>query len=138
MSDTSSPLILLVVIALGLGIRLIAGRLDRDRIREYIKNGGGQVLHIVWNPFGPGWWGSRERIYDVTYKTHNGEVREATCKTTMFSGVYWTGDAALSGLVERHGISPRTGEAIDCLKCGSKIPPQQSHCHNCGWSYVGK
>ena len=138
MSDTSSPLILLVVIALGLGIRLIAGRLDRDRIREYIKNGGGQVLHIVWNPFGPGWWGSRERIYDVTYKTHKGEVREATCKTTMFSGVYWTGDTALSGLVERPGISYRTGEAIDCLKCGSKIPPQQSHCPNCGWSYVGK
>ena len=53
MSDAGSGMAFLLIIAAAIGIRVVAGRLDRDRIREYIKNGGGQVLHIVWNPFGP-------------------------------------------------------------------------------------
>jgi hypothetical protein len=81
-----------VVVVVG---RMIAGSLDRDRIREYVEERGGKIIAIVWNPLGPGWYG-HERIYDVRYKTRHGEIQTATCKTGMFSGVYWTGHAPAS------------------------------------------
>lgn len=62
--------VLLLVVGLAAGFRVIAGRLDRNRICEYIEIRGGRVLEITWAPFGPGWFGSgRERIYDVAYET---------------------------------------------------------------------
>ena len=102
MSDFwSSVLVILLVIGAAFVIRRITGRLDRDRICEYIERGGGKVLDIKWNRFGPGWLGSSgDRIYDVQYVTSQGHTRTATCKTGMFSGVYWTGDAPPSHLEE--------------------------------------
>src|SRR5437899_1634519 len=112
-------------------IRLVADKLDRDRIREYVESRGGKVREIRWNPFGPGWLGSRERIYDVEYQTKQGTTRTHTCKTSMFSGVYWT--------EEDSDQEPATrAEPITCLACGTKIPAQASHCPTCGWSYEGK
>ena len=123
---------LLVLICVMIGLRVLAGNLDRDRIREYI--GGGKVLNIVWNPLGPGWWGSSERIYDVKYQTRHGKVCEATCKTRMGGGVYWTGHEPPSGVVESEQNA--SGETITCLKCGTTIPAGNKYCHKCGWSYM--
>lgn len=131
MGDTSGWGLLLVAGG-ALVARLVAGRLDRERIREYIESAGGRVLNIVWNPTGPGWLGSSERIYDVTYETRGGEVLTATCKTTLTSGVYWTGQAAPSGLIENSPTKPVSGEAIHCAKCGSKLESQQLYCPSCG------
>jgi hypothetical protein len=89
--------ILLVGIALGLGIRWVAAGFDRDRIREYVESGGGKVLDIKWNPFGPGWFGSSERVYDVRYQTRDGQIHTSTCKTSAYSGVYWTGPTPPAG-----------------------------------------
>jgi hypothetical protein len=135
MDSTEQILIAIVAIALAIGVRVVADRLDRSRIREHVESAGGTVLDISWNPFGPGWLGSRERIYDVTCKTSRGATITATCKTSMFSGVYWTGNAP----PEEFGAQPETPpEPISCSSCGTKIPAHQASCPHCGWSYQSR
>ncbi|MBI5820615.1 MAG: zinc ribbon domain-containing protein [Verrucomicrobia bacterium] len=113
---------------LWLGIRLIKDRLDRSRIADYVEQGGGSVVRIAWNPLGRGWFGERgDRIYEVTYRTRKGKTVTATCKTSMFSGVYWTGGPAPS-------VEPPP-ESIQCLSCGTSIPESRERCPKCGWSY---
>jgi hypothetical protein len=74
-------------------LRLIAGGIDHDRVEEYISERGGRVIDKQWNPFGKGWFGSEhERIYDIKYEDKEGNVHQATCKTSMLSGVYFTQD----------------------------------------------
>ena len=76
-------------------ISVAQGHLDDKRIREYVEAGGSEVLDIVWQRFGKGWFGSgNQRIYDVTYRTRDGQTFKATCKTAMFAGVYWTGNVS--------------------------------------------
>jgi hypothetical protein len=146
MNDIGSLLGLISVIGVAITIRIFAGRFDRRRIREYVESGGGTVLDIVWNPFGPGWSGSRERIYDVKYKTRHGHTRVSTCKTSMSAGVYWTGPEPPSGLTHDRGANAMAAildasntppEPITCLSCGTRIPASQTQCPKCGWSYKG-
>lgn len=115
-------------LALWLGFRLLNDRLDRSRISDYVEQGGGSVVRIAWNPLGRGWFGERgDRIYEVTYRTRNGKTVTATCKTSMFSGVYWTGGPSPS-------FEPPP-ETIRCLSCGASIPGSRERCPQCGWSY---
>jgi hypothetical protein len=118
-----------IVIPVMIAIRLFAGHFDRERIREHVERSGGKVLDITWNPFGRGWFGSRyERIYEVRYRGRHGRTVEATCKTSMFSGVYWTGDSAPADFDDR-------SDETRCLRCGSTIQPGNARCPKCGWSY---
>ena len=92
------PVIVLVicVLALIVLIRLIAGSADDGRIRQYIASRGGVVQSIQWQPFGRGWVGEKsDRIYLVTYTDSNGDVHEASCKTSLFSGVYLSEDRVI-------------------------------------------
>jgi hypothetical protein len=93
MSTLVLVIFLSVVAVFAIISRSIAQNLDRQRIREYVENGGNEVLEIVWKRFGKGWLGSNQRIYDVTFKTRQGKTLTATCKTNLFGGVYWTGQA---------------------------------------------
>ena len=80
-------------ILLAISFRLFAGSLDRGRIEHYVRHQGGRVVSINWSPFGRGWFGSNnERIYEVVYYNAHGDQHFATCKTSMWSGVYWTED----------------------------------------------
>jgi len=82
-----------IVIVITVIIRLAAGGMDRDRIREYIASLGGQMLETRWSPLGPGWFGSKHhRIYTVRYLDRNGNEHRAYCKTSLFTGVYFTHD----------------------------------------------
>jgi hypothetical protein len=57
------------------------------------RKGETKVRTIVWKRFGKGWLGStNQRIYDVTFKKGDGETMTATCKTSMFGGVFWTSE----------------------------------------------
>ena len=86
-------LVVIAVAGAALLIRLFVGRLNHNRIREYIAGQGGTVLGITWRPFGNGWFGEKDSvIYDVRYRDREGNVHSATCKTGMFSGVYFTND----------------------------------------------
>jgi hypothetical protein len=81
------------VIGVGLMFRLLAGNMDHQRIRDYIQSHGGRVLSCAWSPFGRGWFGEKsDRIYEVSYLDKDGNQHQATCKTSMWTGVYWTED----------------------------------------------
>lgn len=86
-------LFILVPISLAIGFRVLAGSMDHSRIREYIEGRGGRVLDCQWSPFGKGWFGERsDRIYEVRYRDRDGNLHQATCKTSLWTGVYWTED----------------------------------------------
>ena len=83
----------ILIIGVVICIRLMAGSMDDDRIDKYILERGGQVVEKHWSPFGTGWLGEKDsRIYEVTYKDAQGNLHKATCKTSYFSGVYFTED----------------------------------------------
>lgn len=83
------PLVIVVAVV----IRLAAGGLDHDRIREYVEGRGGRVVDANWAPFGPGWFGEKsDRIYRVRYLDRDGHEHEAHCKTSLWTGVYFTED----------------------------------------------
>lgn len=78
------------ILAMGLAGRLVADRWDRQRIREFVEARGGRVEEVSWQPFGRGWFGERgERVYRVRFVDGSGHPREATFKTSLWSGV-WT------------------------------------------------
>lgn len=78
--------------------RFVAGRQDSKRISNYIRQRGGRLISQVWAPFGTGWQGSEDsRIYEIVYTDRNGMRRNATVKTSMWGGVYFTGDDAVGG-----------------------------------------
>ena len=90
-------LIVAAVIVIGVLIRLMAGGADHERIRAYVAERGGTVDSINWAPFGRGWFGEKsDRIYIVRYTDSSGDEHEASCKTSLFSGVYFTEDHIVS------------------------------------------
>ena len=85
--------IVLGVIFATLTVRLAAGALDRGRIEAYLKKRGAKLTSIRWTPFGPGWFGEGSaRLYEVRFVTGEGQPRITTCKTSAFSGVYFTNE----------------------------------------------
>jgi hypothetical protein len=95
-------LIFLGFIALAIFLRLLAGRMDDDRVRAYIEERGGRLVSSSWAPFGKGWAGEKsDRIYELRYLDRDGNEHEASCKTSMFTGVYFTDDR-----IVRHSERP--------------------------------
>ncbi len=98
------PLMVLLMIAVVVGIRLVAGRMDRERIEDEVVSKGGTVYSIVWSPFGKGWFGSEHsRIYEVRYKDSLGNERSATVKTNVWAGVFWADDM----IVRKARVEPK-------------------------------
>lgn len=144
MSDPNSILYVVFLVAIALCAFAVTSKFDRDRIRENIEEHGGKVIEIsrVW------WWsGSRyDRCYDVTYLTARGRRVCATCRTSMWRGVYWVNDRP-PGLFSDEGApdellldydareSSVAAEPIQCLGCGATIPARKATCPQCGWSY---
>jgi hypothetical protein len=85
-------IVVFVLVAL-IVIRLAHGSMDHIRVRVYIEAHGGNVVELNWAPFGPGWFGSnRDRIYQVRYIDRGGNEHVAFCRTSGWSGVYFTDD----------------------------------------------
>lgn len=100
---------LFVGIAIIVGIRLLAGHWDRERIKADLVRRGARVDEIAWSPFGKGWFGEKgDRIYRVSFIPAAGPHRTAWCKTSMWSGVFWSDETDVFGVPES---SPR--EASD-------------------------
>jgi hypothetical protein len=84
---------IVAAIVLGIGVWVFCMSLDKNRITEYIQQRGGRIVSISWAPFGKGWFGEKEeRIYEVVYYDTTGNQHFATCKTSMWTGVFWTED----------------------------------------------
>jgi hypothetical protein len=89
--------VVLVVLA-GIGIWMFSMSLDKNRITDYVEQRGGRIISISWAPFGKGWFGEKEeRIYEVVYYDKDGNQHFATCKTSLWTGVYWTEDRVAHG-----------------------------------------
>jgi hypothetical protein len=88
------PVIVVVgVFILAIVIRLIAGSFDGERVEQYIREIGGELIDRSWDPFGPGWFGDQDsRIYEIVYRDRDGRTHRAHVKTSMMSGVYLTND----------------------------------------------
>jgi hypothetical protein len=105
-------LVIPIVICIALAFRLLAGSMDRERIRGYVENRGGKVISATWAPFGPGWFGgNKERIYQVRYIDHDGNVHEAYARTSMWTGVYFTEDQ-----ITQHAKTPIDEEEVESLE----------------------
>ena len=92
------PLLLLIGVVITVAMWVLASSTDRDRIAKYIQDRGGRVVSIVWAPFGKGWFAEKnDRIYEVVYYDQEGNQHFASCKTAMWSGVYWTEDRITYG-----------------------------------------
>jgi hypothetical protein len=102
-------ILIVAVISLVIFIRLIAGGIDNDRIDEYITERGGRVIEKDWSPFGKGWFGSEhERIYELKYEDKDGNIHQATCKTSMLSGVYFTEDIIIQQSGNENNVDRQT------------------------------
>jgi hypothetical protein len=101
--------VLLVVVAivfLALVFRLVAGGMDHGRIHGYISERSGRAIHVHWNPFGKGWFGEKNaRIYQVRYEDADGNIHQATCKTSLLAGVFFTEDQIVSRTCETNASS---------------------------------
>ena len=87
------PEIFLVVVPLIVAVRVVADRMDRGRIRDDVGERGGVVEDISWRPFGRGWFGEKsDRIYEVAWTDSERIAHVSWCKTSLFTGVYWSED----------------------------------------------
>lgn len=88
------PLLIVVgIIGIAVVLRLIAGSFDGQRVEDYVRENGWELIDRSWDPFGPGWFGEKDsRIYQIVYRDRQGNTHRAHVKTSMFSGVYLTND----------------------------------------------
>jgi hypothetical protein len=105
--------ILIGFIVLAIIIRLIAGSMDSDRVKEDIESKGGKLISKEWTPFGKGWFGEKnDRIYEVIYIDKDGNKHKAFVKTSSFSGVYYSSDE----IIEYSNDKQNTSELDTDLK----------------------
>lgn len=77
----------------GLALLYVSEPFDVRRIRRNLRGRGATLLRCRWSPWGPGWFGTdAERIYEIRYRDGNGRIHQATVKTSVFGGVYYTED----------------------------------------------
>ena len=88
--------LLLIFIPVALGSWWLSRLWDIDRIRTYGQERGWRFEEISYRFFGPGWFGEKEeRFYAVRYVDEKGAVHAASCKTSIYTGVYFTNDRVL-------------------------------------------
>jgi hypothetical protein len=98
MAPFGYALFVVMIFAAVVGLCFLHRSLDKNRITEYVCERGGRIVSITWAPFGKGWFGEKnDRIYEVVYYDAEGNQHWATCKTGVFSGVYWTEDRTSHG-----------------------------------------
>lgn len=120
------PFLFLGAILIAVFFRLAAGSMDGDRIDESIRQRGGRIVEKHWSPFGKGWVGEKDsRIYELIYEDADGNLHEATCKTSLLSGVYFTEDRIVQNRRQRknhedhalfHPATPQDDNEVSSLQ----------------------
>lgn len=119
--------IYLLVIGAAVAIRIVMHFVDKSRIKDEVEAKGGRIISISWNPFGRGWFFEKnERHYAVTYADRSGATVSATCKTSLFTGIYWADPPA------SEQPAPKFISRHRCSKCGYGISAEWRACPNCG------
>lgn len=78
------------------------------RIERDIRNKGGKLISIFYDPYADGLFTRDGEIYQVQYKDAWGNTHKAQCKTSFFTGVYYKNDEVLE-------LGPREQQKIDRL-----------------------
>ena len=118
---------LLIALLAAIAIRIVMHFVDKHRIKDEVESKLGRVVSIAWNPFGRGWFFEKnERHYDVTYIDRSGTTVSTSCKTSLFTGVYWA-DGPKSA-----DPPPRLMSRHLCGKCGYALSAEWRACPNCG------
>lgn len=68
---------------------------NRKKISEEITKNGGALHQADWQAFGNNWAFDRYSNYVVTYKDKYGNIKRATAKTMLGSGVYFGNEETL-------------------------------------------
>jgi uncharacterized OB-fold protein len=119
--------VLLFAFLAAIAIRIVMHFVDKNRIKDEVEAHLGRVVSITWNPFARGWFFEKnERHYDVTYVDHSGQTISTTCKTSLFTGVYWAEGPKISE------PPPRIMSRHLCSKCGYALNVEWRACPNCG------
>lgn len=118
---------IVAAIFVGLAIRIVMHFVDKNRIKDEIESKGGRVVSIAWNPFARGWFFEKnERHYEVTYVDRSGQTVSTTCKTSLFTGIYWADGPQLEQ------PPPRIISRHHCSACGYALSAEWRACPNCG------
>ena len=119
--------LLVFVLLAAIAFRIAIYFVDKNRIKDEVEAKLGRAVSINWNPFGRGWFFERnERHYDVTYVDRSGETISTSCKTSLFTGVYWADGPRVSE------PPPRIISRHLCAKCGYSLNLEWRACPNCG------
>jgi hypothetical protein len=119
--------IFVLAIGAGLAVRVLVHFVDKKRIKDAVEATGGRIISISWKPFARGWFFEKnERHYAVTYTKRSGATASATCKTSLFTGVYWADP------LESDEPRPRFISRHSCSQCGYAINAEWRVCPNCG------
>lgn len=125
MNDSANFIV--VVIFVALAIRVVMHFVDKSRIKDEVESKGGRVISISWNPLARGWFFEKgERHYEVSYVDRSGGTISTTCKTSLFTGIYW---AEGPNLEEPR---PRFMARYRCSGCGYALSVEWRACPNCG------
>jgi len=128
--ETPAP-VFIVFIVIAVLFTALSRLSDTDRVKGHIEERGGKLLEKKWTPFGTGWYGDHNRIYTVRYLDRDGNEHQATCKTNILSGVYWTDDEIVrygESHVTAHSLqeeNARLRQEIERLKQGSGEPGEE-------------
>jgi hypothetical protein len=135
-SAASDALILGLSVTMGvILIRIRAGQVEHRRIKAEIERGGGEVLKITPNTASRnGFWPRTPPLYDVCFRTAQGETVTATCRSGLGHGVEWTWSSPRAG---EPGGPVEVVEPTICLACGASIAAGRVRCAVCGWTYAG-
>ena len=104
MEPSAAVAFFLLFAMLAIAIRVVAGVMDSDRVKSYIESKGGKLISKGWSPFGNGWSGDKNRIYDVRYEDREGNIHKATVKTSAMAGVYFTEDKIINHAIAKSEV----------------------------------
>lgn len=119
----------LIALALGaaVAVRIVMHFVDKARIHREVEARGGKVVSLAWHPFGRGWFFEKnERHYVVNFRDRAGTIQTATCKTSLFTGVYWADPP------EAEEPRPQFVSRHLCAQCGYRLSAEWRACPNCG------
>jgi hypothetical protein len=117
-----------VFIVFAIGIRILCHFLDKDRIKSEIEQRGGSVIEIYWFPFARGWWAEKgERHYRVIFQDNTGRSIQTQCKSSLFTGVYWSGEENVI-----FSLPNDAARTQSCHQCSHPLQSDWSFCPKCG------
>ncbi len=94
-------------------------RWDRDRVKAYIEERGGQLLSMKWTLDATQYSFIRDgnaRIYCVRFLDSSGETHQATCQTNWMSGVYLTEESVVNGDNQTSRKSEKSPRNVEILE----------------------